>query len=70
MRIYVFVSQVDPDNIVGFTLDKGGINLPDNLGPWVQEDMPGIAVRTETDDSISDAVQRDGFCVVDYRSAH
>jgi hypothetical protein len=66
MRIYVYASQLDP-RIVGFTRDETGANLPSDLGPWDREDVPGITVMTETGDPISDAVERDGFHVVDDR---
>ena len=67
-RIYVFASQIDRNNVIGFTLDKDGANLPGDLGPWLREDMPGIMVRIETDDPISDVVKRAGYYVVDDRN--
>jgi hypothetical protein len=67
MRIFVYVSQAFPE-ILGFTSDEGGANLPAKLGPWRWEEMPGVVVVTETDDAISKVVERDGFCVVDERS--
>jgi hypothetical protein len=68
MRIYAFVSQTDPE-IIGFTLDKAGDNLPRGLGPWKREEIPGIMVITEAGDWISDNVERDGFYVVDKPSS-
>ena len=64
MRIYVFVSDKDPD-IVGFTLDPTGGNLPDALVPGVRRQTPG-AVVTDCDDSdpISEAVRQNGFSIV------
>jgi hypothetical protein len=64
MRIYVFVSDKDPD-ILGFTLDQTGGNLPDALGPWHEDTMPGVVVTDRDDDPISEAVRRDGFSVID-----
>jgi hypothetical protein len=64
MRIYAFVSQTSPE-IIGFTLDEAGDNLPRGLGPWKREEIPGIMVITEAGDPISAAVERDGFYVVD-----
>jgi hypothetical protein len=64
MRIYVFVSDKDPD-ILGFTLDQTGGNLPDALAPWREDTVPGLVVTDCDDDPISEAVRRDGFSVVD-----
>jgi hypothetical protein len=52
MRIYVYVSQIDP-NIIAFTIDEAGTNLPPRFGPWEREEMPGIVVVAEPNDSIS-----------------
>jgi hypothetical protein len=62
MRIYVFVSVSDPD-IVGFTSDKTGANLPDALGPWCEEELPGVAIIDSGDDPIAQVVRRDGFFI-------
>jgi hypothetical protein len=48
-------------------LRECGTNLPPNLGPWRREEMPGVVVVTEDDAAIYEAVERDGFCVVDDR---
>jgi len=61
-RIYVFASDRDPD-VVGFTSDKTGDNLPDEHGPWREEVEPGIVVIDTDDDPIAQAVRRDGFYV-------
>jgi hypothetical protein len=57
------VSEAFPETL-GFTSDKGGANLPANFGPWLREEMPGV-VFAETDDVMSEAVERHGFCIVD-----
>ena len=62
MRIYVYVSQQDPD-VLCFTSDEAGANLPDGHGPWREEIIPGVVVLDTDDDSITQAVRRDGFCV-------
>jgi hypothetical protein len=67
MRIFVYVSETSPD-ILGFTSDEWGANLPAGLGPWRQEEMPGVLVVAETGDAISEAVESCGFCIVDGRS--
>jgi hypothetical protein len=67
VRIYVFASQTNPE-IIGFTLDEAADNLPRGLGPWSREEIPGIMVITQADDSISNAVERDGFCLVGEQS--
>ena len=70
MCIYVFVSQIDPNKVIGFTLDKDGANLPSDLGPWIREDTLEFRVRIEIDDPISDLVKRKGYYVVDDRNVH
>jgi hypothetical protein len=62
MRIYVYVSQQDPD-LLGFTSDETGTNLPDERGPWCEELEPGVVVIDTDEDPIAEAVRRDGFCV-------
>jgi hypothetical protein len=63
MRIYVFVSGTDPD-LLCFTSDASGGNLPDDLGPWQQEVAPGMIVVGTDDDPIAEIVCRNGFCVL------
>lgn len=62
MRIYVFVSESEPD-ILGFTSDKTGANLPAEYGSWREEAEPGVVVVDTDDDPIAQAVRRYGFCV-------
>jgi hypothetical protein len=54
MGIYVFVSESDPD-LLGFTSDESGANLPNGHGPWHEE--------VEPDDPIALAVWRYGFSI-------
>jgi hypothetical protein len=61
MRIHVFVSHEDPD-ILGFTSDEGGANLPDALGPWHKDAERGVVIDRD-DDPIAQVVRRDGFFV-------
>ncbi len=56
MRIYVFVSGKDPD-VLAFTLNETGDNLPAALGPWCQEVIPGIYVIDIENDPISESVR-------------
>jgi hypothetical protein len=63
MRIYVYVSQQDRE-LVGFTSDEAGANLPDELGPWHQEELSGVIVIGVGDDPITEAVRHDGYCIV------
>jgi hypothetical protein len=60
--IYVFASDKDPD-VVGFTSDEVGSNLPVEHGPWREEIEPGIEVIDTDDDPIAQAVRLDGFYV-------
>jgi hypothetical protein len=62
--------KIDPNNVIGFTLDKDGANLPSDLGPWIREDTLEFRVRIEIDDPISDLVKRKGYYVVDDRNVH
>ncbi len=62
MRIYVFVSQTDPD-CVAFTLNATGDNLPPSLGPWFQEVIPGMSVMDIESDPITEAVRREGYFI-------
>lgn len=69
MRIYVYVSQQDLE-LIGFNLDEAGANLPDELGPWHQEELPRVVVVGVGDDPMTEAVRRDGYCIVTDRSIH
>jgi hypothetical protein len=62
MRIYVFVSQKDPD-FVAFTLSATGDNLPTSLGPWFQEVIPGMSVIDIETDPITEALRREGYFI-------
>jgi hypothetical protein len=62
MKIYVFVSDKDPD-ILGFTSDETGANLPRALGPWREESESGVAVVERGDNPIAQVVERDGFFI-------
>jgi hypothetical protein len=62
MRIYVYVSQQDPD-ILGFTSDETGANLPERHGPWREEIEPSVVVIDTDDDPIAKTVRRHGFYV-------
>jgi hypothetical protein len=62
MHIYVFISRKDPD-VLAFTLNETGDNLPAALGPWYQESMPGVYVVGVENDPITEAVRQDGYCI-------
>jgi hypothetical protein len=66
MRIHVFISRTDPD-VVAFTLNETGDNLPAALGPWYQEAIPGICVIDVENDPITEAVRRDGYFITTSR---
>jgi hypothetical protein len=68
MRIYVFVSNKDPD-VLGFTSEGTGANLPGAYGPWREEVVSGFCVVATDGDPISDAVRRDGFYISIERSS-
>jgi hypothetical protein len=69
MRIYVYVSQQDPE-LIGFTADRAGANLPDKLRPWHQEELSGVVIVVigVGDDPITEAVRHNGYCMVTDRS--
>lgn len=70
MRIYVYVSVRDAD-ILGFTSDETGGNLPEQLGPWDREDdLLGVVVIGTEDDQIAKAIRADGFHIVTDRTVH
>jgi hypothetical protein len=62
MRIYVFVSEKDPD-FVAFTSNATGENLPASLGPWSQEVIPEISVADIESDPITEVVRREGYFI-------
>ena len=67
MRIYAYVSGKSP-NIVGFTGDETGGNLPDKYAPWTPR-HDGRAVATgDGTDPVSAVVQRDGYFIAANRS--
>jgi hypothetical protein len=66
--IYVFVSGKDPD-VLAFTLNETGNNLPAALGPWYLETIPGIVVTDIENDPITDAVLRDGYFITTDRTS-
>jgi hypothetical protein len=69
MRIFVYISENDPD-ILGFTSDETGSNLPHDLGPWGREEVPGIVILDTPGDPIAEAVRRSGFHLVIEHSVH
>jgi hypothetical protein len=64
MRIYVFVSHVDPA-LRGFTVDAAGRNLPAQYRPWHVTNH-GRAFRVGNRLApITDVVRRDGYLLMD-----
>jgi hypothetical protein len=61
-RIYVFVSDKDLD-VIGFTSEETGSNLPAAYNPWREEVESGIFVIETDYDPISEAVRRNGFYI-------
>jgi hypothetical protein len=77
MKIYIFQSGKEPD-VVGFTVDETGANLPASLAPWsawtawtASEEKAAIETAPEAPDPASPgasaaaiaAIGRDGFYV-------
>lgn len=69
MIVHLFMSGIDPD-VVGFTTDASGANLPPQFAPWQQsgsamqigsgEVIAGVA----SSDAVIRGVQRDGHHLV------
>jgi hypothetical protein len=66
MCIYVFISDKN-SNILAFTSDADGANLPYEHGPWREEVDPDVYVIGTDDDPIAQAVRRDGFHIISLR---
>ena len=77
MKVYIFQSGKEPD-IVGFTVDETGTNLPASLAPWspwtawtASEEEAALEAAPEAPDTASTgpsaaalaAIERDGFYV-------
>jgi hypothetical protein len=65
MRVFVFISAKDRD-VLGFTADQAGANLPREYAPWTAATEGGaVLVRdaeSESDaDIVLDGIRRDGF---------
>lgn len=75
MKVYIFQSGKEPD-MVGFTVDATGANLPLYLAPWNAwtPSEAEAAIETETDTAAATdigysapalaAIERDGFHVL------
>src|ERR1700744_3850483 len=65
MRVFVFISAKDQD-VLGFTTDQVGANLPRDYAPWVAATEGGAVLvndaESEADaDIVLDGIRRDGF---------
>jgi hypothetical protein len=65
MRVFVFVSTKDQD-VLGFTADQVGANLPREYAPWTAATEGGAVLvhdaESESDaDIVLDGIRRDGF---------
>jgi len=67
MKIYAYSSQKDP-NVLGFTRDITGKNLPGKFAPW-ESSNAGAVVIGNGDDPVSTAVQAYGYFIARDRSA-
>lgn len=64
MNLYIFNSTKDP-NVLGFTVDQSGSNLPPDIGPWTASHgsvMPA-GVKGVAYEPILAAIKRDGFYI-------
>jgi hypothetical protein len=61
MRVFVFISTRDRE-LIGFTADQEGANLPPGYGPWRSAAEGGAVLLNGGDaDPVTEAVTRDGF---------
>jgi hypothetical protein len=65
MKVFVFISAKDWD-VLGFTADQVGANLPREYAPWTAATEGGAVLvhdaESETDaDIVLDGIRRDGF---------
>ena len=65
MRVFVFISARDQD-VLGFTADQVGANLPREYAPWTAATEGGAVlvhdVESESDaDIVLGGIRRDGF---------
>jgi hypothetical protein len=68
MCIYVYVSQEDPD-ILGFTSDITGANLPGKHGPWKPSNGGAAVVTGDGTDPVTAIVRRVGYFIATDLSA-
>jgi hypothetical protein len=68
MRIYVYVSQQDAE-IMAFTSDATGGNLPQSDGPWLIGEAPDILDVGEGQGVVSAGIRRDGYFIA-VRQSH
>jgi hypothetical protein len=62
MQIYVYLSKKDAD-IMAFTLDVTGRNLPESDGPWVLGDNPDVLDAGAGLGPVSAFIQQDGYFI-------
>jgi hypothetical protein len=64
MRVFVFISTVDQD-VLGFTSEKSGSNLPPSYAPWTSATPAGAMMMSGDPDAelVMQAIQKDGFCL-------
>jgi hypothetical protein len=67
MKIYAYSSQKDPD-VLGFTSDITGRNLPGKYAPWRSSNAGATIVTGGGDDPVSVAVQGVGYFIARDRS--
>jgi hypothetical protein len=67
MNIYAYSSRKDPD-VLGFTSDITGRNLPGKYAPWQPSNAGATIVTGGGDDPVSVAVQGVGYFIARDRS--
>jgi hypothetical protein len=67
MQIYLFASRLEP-NLMAFTVDPTGANLPSNYGPWETAGTGAAVPVGPTADPVAREVARHGFFLVTGKS--
>jgi hypothetical protein len=62
MRIYVYISQKDAE-IMAFTSDATGGNLPTSNGPWIAGEAPDVLDTGNGRGAVSVAIRQDGYVI-------
>jgi hypothetical protein len=66
MRVYAYWSQADPD-LLAFTADQTGQNLPVERGPWEMSNGGNPIVTGDGGDPVTTIIQNAGCFIATYK---